>query len=110
MIIDDGQNVVFTPTRLNPEDFEQVIDDLKNSKAELITLSASRQSEKVLLLRYFFKDVDGKTSVLELELPNGKTVPSLYTKFQKADFIEREIHRFFGVKFLGHPNLGKEIA
>jgi NADH:ubiquinone oxidoreductase subunit C len=110
MTTNEEQNIDYPVTYVKPEDFEQVVDELKASKTELITLSASRQSDKILLLRYFFKSIDGKTSVLEVELTNGKTVPSLYTKFQKADFIEREIYRFFGIKFLGHPNLGKEFS
>jgi NADH:ubiquinone oxidoreductase subunit C len=110
MTIDDPKNTIFPVIFVKKEKFEEVTDSLKSRGAELMTLSACKQDDGVILLHYYFKEAAGKTSMVEVKLNAGETVPSLYSKFQKADFIEREIYRFFGIKFLGHPNLGKEVS
>ncbi len=87
----------------NFDGFDDTIARLKEMGVTFITLSADVLDNAEVELNYFFQ-VDSRTIVINVTT-NEKTIPSLYSKFQKSDFIEREINNIFGIKFLGHPNL-----
>lgn len=83
--------------------FENTIIRLKEMEAEFLTIAINRDKEEKLHLVYYFRK-DEKILVLKVDAVNN-SIPSLYSTFKKADFIEREINNLFGLKFLGHPNL-----
>jgi NADH:ubiquinone oxidoreductase subunit C len=89
---------------LDTAGFEEAIARLKEEEAEFMTL-ATRRSGGELILWYYFR-TKGKVKIIQVQSVDN-SVPSLYSSFRKADFIEREINNTFGVKFLGHPNLGR---
>lgn len=94
------------PEKIHCDDvneFEKIITRLNDDDAKFITLSSLIGGDGEHILIYYFK-VAGKTITVHLR-PKKKSVPSLYSTFVKADFIEREINNTFGIKFLGHPNL-----
>ena len=88
--------------------FEENIFRLKEMEARLATLSCRRNQDGSLVMLYYFRKED-RLIVLELTITDN-SVPSLYSTFTKADFIEREINNTFGVKFLGHPNLERIVG
>lgn len=89
----------------SPDNFEETISGLKQDGAKFITMAASRDSDGVIALVYYFQ-LNNKMLVITL-VPKEKSMPSLYSSFQKADFIEREIYSLFEIKFIGHPNLAQ---
>jgi NADH:ubiquinone oxidoreductase subunit C len=86
--------------------FEATIENLKDMETEFITISASRAADESITLVYFFRDKKRLISV-RVRVTEGD-IPSLYSVFGMADFIEREINTLFGIKFIGHPNLDRK--
>lgn len=91
-----------------PENFEDTLARLKNMGAEFITISAEVIPEDRVCLCYYFQK-GAKTVIIRIELKD-RTILSLYSRFNKSDFIEREINNLFGIKFVGHPNLETRIS
>jgi NADH:ubiquinone oxidoreductase subunit C len=87
----------------NFDGFDETISRLKENGAEFVSLSTVRNDKGNLSLIYYFQ-VKEKIIVLKAKIKDN-SIPSLYSSFVKADFVEREINNTFGIKFLGHPNL-----
>jgi NADH:ubiquinone oxidoreductase subunit C len=87
----------------NFDGFDETVSRLKENGAEFISLSTVRNDNGILSLIYYFKTGE-KIIVLKAKTKEN-SIPSLYSSFVKADFVEREINNTFGIKFLGHPNL-----
>lgn len=85
------------------EQFEVTIKKLKEIDADFLTLSIHREDEDKLSLLYYFRH-ERRILVVNVRTKD-KLIPSLYSHFARADLIEREIFKLFGIKFLGHPNL-----
>lgn len=61
--------------------------------------------EMEVVYDYFHPDVSLRVAV-HARVPREKPeIPTIRDVFQGADWHERETHEFFGIKFLGHPNL-----
>jgi len=61
---------------------------------------------------YHFSD-DKQGYVISLQVSIGRAKPeieSLANLISAANWIEREIHELFGIKFINHPNLTKLIS
>ena len=87
----------------NYDNFEETIEFLKNTEVEFHTLSTRRCDDEEFCLTYFFQQADKKI-VLKVKTRDA-SIPSLYTFYGRADFLEREVNNLFGIKFVGHPNL-----
>ncbi|MCD4782443.1 MAG: NADH-quinone oxidoreductase subunit C [Candidatus Eremiobacteraeota bacterium] len=85
------------------DQFEVTIKKLKEIDADFLTLSIHREDEDKLSLLYYFRH-ERRILVVNVKTKE-KLIPSLYSHFARADLIEREIFKIFGIKFLGHPNL-----
>lgn len=83
--------------------FETVISSLKEAGADFISLSTIRDEAGNLSLIYYFHR--GEKIIVLKAKTRDNSIPSLYSSFVMADFVEREINNTFGIKFLGHPNL-----
>lgn len=79
---------------------------LKEAGASLVSISANITKSKEIRINYFFEQ-DSKLKIIKT-ITKDKTAYSLLSYFSNADFVEREINKRFGVKFLGHPNLPRE--
>jgi NADH-quinone oxidoreductase subunit C len=54
----------------------------------------------------YFHPAKGLRAVVRTRIPRGNPeVPTIYKVFPGANWHERETHDFFGIRFLGHPNL-----
>jgi len=54
----------------------------------------------------FFHTQHGSHLVVRTRVPrDNPAVPSIHRVFPGANWHERETHDFFGIKFIGHPNL-----
>ncbi|MCE1246260.1 MAG: NADH-quinone oxidoreductase subunit C [Firmicutes bacterium] len=96
------------PVNINCDagDFEATIESLKDMGTEFVTISAEKREDESIFLIYFFRE--NKRLISVRLLVTDRTVPSLYSTFGMADFIEREINSLFGIKFIGHPNLERK--
>ncbi|MBI2251570.1 MAG: NADH-quinone oxidoreductase subunit C [Armatimonadetes bacterium] len=82
--------------------FLETISRIKVLGASLMSISVHPREEE-MGLTYFF-DLGGVIYEVSTAT-NQKTIHSLYSLFNNADFIERECNLLFNIKFLGHPNL-----
>jgi len=63
------------------------------------------QEEMEVVYDYFHPDVPCRVAV-RARVPRAQPeIATICTIFQGANWHERETHEFFGIKFLGHPNL-----
>jgi len=85
------------------DQFAEFISGLKEQGGRLMSISAVSTGKGEVELMYYF-DLSGTPQVLKSRTVDG-VIESLYSLFQSADFMEREIHELYGVKFMGHPNL-----
>ena len=54
----------------------------------------------------FFHPAKGLRAVLRTRVPrDNPEIATIHTVFPGANWHERETHDFFGIRFLGHPNL-----
>jgi NADH-quinone oxidoreductase subunit C len=54
----------------------------------------------------YFHPVTGLRAVVRARIPrDNPEIPSISLVFPGANWHERETHDFFGIRFLGHPNL-----
>ena len=83
--------------------FGPIVTRLKEAGARLITLSVYPGQDGEMGLSYFF-ELDGSFCIVKTQ-SSQMTVPSLYTLFVSADYLEREANALFDLKFTGHPNL-----
>jgi NADH:ubiquinone oxidoreductase subunit C len=76
---------------------------MKDLEARLTTISAiSIESNETELIYHF---AVGGQAVNVKTRTQANAIPSITTVFKAANWIERENHDFFGVNFIGHPNL-----
>jgi len=60
------------------------------------------------IIYHFSDDIDGYVINLFTELEETRPeIESLANLIDAANWIEREIHELFGIKFINHPNLTK---
>jgi len=85
------------------DEFEKIISRMKEEGANFLTLSTIREADNQFKLIYYFEQ-EGRKIVIRVRGRDG-SIPSLYSYYGMADFIEREINNLFGIKFVGHPNL-----
>ncbi|HKK41068.1 MAG TPA: NADH-quinone oxidoreductase subunit C [Bacteroidales bacterium] len=63
------------------------------------------------IIYHFSDDKTGYIINLQTSLPeNNPEIESLANIINAANWIEREIHELFGIKFINHPNLTKLIS
>ena len=63
------------------------------------------------VIYHFSDDKNGYVVNLLAELEESKPeIESLANLIDAANWIEREIHELFGIKFINHPNLTKLIS
>ena len=63
------------------------------------------------IIYHFSDDKNGYVVNLLTELEESKPeIESLSNRIDAANWIEREIHELFGIKFINHPNLTKLIS
>ncbi|HUX94750.1 MAG TPA: NADH-quinone oxidoreductase subunit C [Bacteroidales bacterium] len=75
-------------------------------------ITTAMLSDKGLVIIYHFSD-DRNGYIINLltELDESKPeIESLANLINAANWIEREIHELFGIKFTNHPNLTKLIS
>ncbi len=108
MVKDTSSKMETLRRRIDGSSFEESVFRLKEENARLVTISCQRSLDGPLNLLYYFQK-ERRLIILELAVIEN-TVPSLYSIFTKADFIEREINNTFGIKFLGHPNLERIVG
>jgi NADH-quinone oxidoreductase subunit C len=78
----------------------------KDQGLRFIIASAMDNGDKFEIVYHFSKDDTGLMLNLQVFLPKEKPViESLVPLFVAADWIEREMHELFGIRFLNHPNL-----
>lgn len=82
----------------------QLVNSLKPKKLKLISINANLNPDSSVTLKYYIEQQNSNLLIINISLKK-KQIASLYTFFSNADFIEREIAEFFGVKFVGNPNL-----
>ena len=71
-----------------------------------IIASASDLGGKFEIVYHFSYDKTGLVLNVVVFLPHEKPeIKSLAPMITAANWIEREIHELFGIRFLGHPNL-----
>lgn len=87
------------------DEFENTIIKMKEIGAKFLTVSTLRSEEDDFWLIYYFQHLDRKI-VLRVKTKDN-SIPSLYSYFGIADFLEREINNLFEIKFVGHPNLAR---
>lgn len=58
-----------------------------------------------------YKDGDGSRVFVRVYVPEAEpTLPTLTDLWMGADFLEREVHDLFGLRFEGHPDLRKILT
>ncbi len=78
--------------------------------ARLCTVAAV-ELKRVFELSYIFSfDKEGVVVALKAEIPKEKpAIDSITDVTNGSNFIEREIHDFFGINFRGHPELKRLV-
>jgi NADH-quinone oxidoreductase subunit C len=104
-----GKKRVFV--RVNKDDIKEAADVLFNGfHARLSTVSAVEHASVFELVYHFSFDHEGVIVSLRAEVPKANpAIDSISGITLGANFIEREIHDFFGITFRGHPGLKKLV-
>lgn len=99
---------------ITPENNIEILDFLKNESEGafkfLTTLAGihyPEKSEKELCVMYQVKNIATNISLrLKAYLPiNNPTIKSISELFPTANWMERQEFDFFGINFIGHPDL-----
>jgi hypothetical protein len=69
-------------------------------KARFITITATELPEHGGILVDYHWDLDGQLLTFELPVENNQ-VDSIYDLCEAADWIEREVHEYFAINFIG---------
>ena len=78
----------------------------KEQGLRFIIATAMDSGDKFEIVYHFSKDDTGLMLNLQVFLSKEKPeIESLVPLFVAADWIEREMHELFGIRFLNHPNL-----
>jgi NADH:ubiquinone oxidoreductase subunit C len=73
---------------------------MKDRKARFITITATELPEHGGIVMDYHWDLDGQLLSFEVHAENNQ-VQSIYDLCEAANWIEREIHEYFAVEFLG---------
>lgn len=85
-------------------DFVRLI--FKDMGARFNIASASDHPEEIEIMYHFNFDRAGLIVTLTIYAPKSKCeVESIFPIMKGAEWIEREIHELFGVKFKNHPDM-----
>lgn len=92
---------------IEPKDLLNVVDIIYNSlSGRFITATGFDNSKELEIYYHFSFDSSNYVLTLKAALPyENLAIPSLSKLFDAALWIEREIHEFFGIDFIGHPDL-----
>lgn len=92
---------------IEPKDLLNVSDILYNSLSARFITATGFDNSKELEIYYHFS-FDNLNYVLTIKATisyENPVIQSLSTLSDAALWIEREIHEFFGIDFIGHPDL-----
>jgi len=97
---------------IKPEAVQKAYDLLFTEMGFRFVIASALQSKEGIEIYYHFsKDIIGFILNLHVLLPkDNPQIESLTNKFVAANWIEREMHELYGIKFLNHPNLEKLIS
>jgi len=97
---------------IKPEAVQKAYDLLFSEMGfRFIIASALQSKEGIEIYYHFSKDIIGLILNLHVLLPkDNPQIESLADKYVAANWIEREMHELYGIKFLNHPNLEKLIS
>jgi NADH-quinone oxidoreductase subunit C len=104
-IIDKHERLYFN---VKNEDFLEVVNHLINDLGcRLSTATGMETYHHVEVLYHFSHDESGQYFCPRVIMPdkNNPTMNSITQLVIGAEWIEREIHDFWGVNFIGHPRL-----
>lgn len=83
----------------------------KDQGLRFIIASAMISDNKFEIIYHFSNDKSGLVLNIQVFLPYQKPeIESLVPLFVAADWIEREMHELFGIRFLNHPNLAPLLS
>lgn len=83
----------------------------KDLECRFIIASALQTKSGLEIYYHFSKDIIGLIINIKVLIPcDNAEIESLTDLFIGANWIEREIHELYGIKFLNHPNLEKLIS
>lgn len=106
------KSAVRATVTIKPDAIVRAADYLySNLKFRFIIASALETKKGFEIYYHFSNDSTGLVANLHVVLPKKKPeIESLTSKFEAANWIEREMHELFGINFLNHPNLEKLIS
>jgi NADH-quinone oxidoreductase subunit C len=81
------------------QDFNYLVD---------VTAVEFRDRERPIELVYFLRSLERRADIrIKVELPSAEdlTVESVWSLWNGADWLEREVYDMFGITFRGHPDL-----
>jgi len=84
-------------------DVEAMARAMQSLGYRLITITGRARDDDETTMIYHYARRDRYVSFTTST--RGRTIPSITPVLRMASWIEREIHDFFAVKFIGHPNL-----
>jgi hypothetical protein len=73
---------------------------MNTRKARFVTITAMELPEHGGVLLDYHWDLDGQLLTFEMRAENSR-IDSIYDLCEAADWIEREIHEYFAVDFIG---------
>ncbi len=84
-------------------DVEAMAREMKALGYRLITMTGRAREDGETTIIYHYAQRDQYVSFTTST--RGGAIPSITPTLRMASWIEREIHDFFAVQFIGHPNL-----
>lgn len=106
-----GQVTIRKKTRVQVEVKPEKLPELANwlfreEGLRFIIASASDVRDRFEIVYHFSQDETGLVLDLQVFLPReNPQIKSLAPQIDAANWIEREIHELFGIRFLNHPHL-----
>ena len=91
--------------------FAQEMQNLKDKKGfdYLVTIVGEDFGEEGLGCVYILENTKShercSVKMLAKKVGEDSVIPSVITIWKVADLLEREVYDFFGIKFLGHPDM-----
>jgi len=105
------ENSQFLNITVSPEDLHQLMSQLKSNNETLFDylfcLSGVDWGEELGVVYHLESTIYRHTIVVKVKTGDREnpTLDSVYDIWATADFHEREVFDFFGIKFNNHPNL-----
>nr|WP_309571280.1 NADH-quinone oxidoreductase subunit C [Deinococcus sp.] len=66
--------------------------------------------KRFAVLHNIYHPYDHRRLFLRVWLDDGESMPSLYSVWKSANYLEREVYDLMGVEFTGHPDLRKVLT